>query len=157
MSELEDGGMGRPGPKGEQGRPLWSFTSFGDTGNGFLSAIGIVNAIYHRNRTGEGQFVDTSIINAALLNTSYAVGTPQGKGFERPQVDGEQFGFNAGHRLYKTKQGWLCLMCVNQSHWDELLTVLRAPKLVSDERFATDAARKKHDKELIGLIEERML
>src|ERR1043165_1996836 len=105
MSEFEDGGMGRPGPKGEQGRPLWSFTSFGDTGNGFLSAIGIVNAIYHRDRTGEGQFVDTSIINAALLNTSYAVATPEGKGFGRPRIGGDQVGYSAGHRPYNTKDG----------------------------------------------------
>src|SRR3546814_9068941 len=69
--QFEDGGMGRS-ESGVDGRPLWSFTSFGDTGNGFLSAIAICNALYHRDRTGEGQFVDTSIINAALLNTSYA-------------------------------------------------------------------------------------
>ncbi len=78
------------------GRPLWSFTSFGDTGNGFLSATAIINALYHRDRTGEGQFVDTSIINAALLNTSYAVATPDGKGFERPRIGGDQVGYSAG-------------------------------------------------------------
>src|SRR3546814_918281 len=67
--QFEDGGMGRS-ESGVDGRPLWSFTSFGDTGNGFLSAIAICNALYHRDRTGEGQFVDHSIINAALLNPS---------------------------------------------------------------------------------------
>ena len=41
--------------------------SLGDTGNGFLSAIAIVQALYHRDRTGEGQFVDTSIMYAQLL------------------------------------------------------------------------------------------
>ena len=39
--------------------PIWPVTSLGDTGNGYLSAIGIVQALYHRDRTGEGQFVDT--------------------------------------------------------------------------------------------------
>ncbi|MGH8540474.1 MAG: CoA transferase, partial [Stenotrophobium sp.] len=104
--QYEDGGMGR----GEGGRPLWSFTSFGDTGNGFLSAVAMINAIYHRDKTGEGQFVDTSIINAALLNTSYAVATPDGKGFERPRIDGMQVGYSAGHRIYETQQGWLCFV-----------------------------------------------
>ena len=42
--------------------------SLGDTGNGFLSAIGICQALYERKTTGKGQFVDTSIINATLLN-----------------------------------------------------------------------------------------
>ena len=39
----------------------------GDTGNGFFSAIGVIQALYHRRRTGEAQSVDTSILNAGLL------------------------------------------------------------------------------------------
>ena len=54
------------------GIPFWPVISLGDTGNGFLSAIAIVQALYHRDRTGEGQFVDTSIIYAQLLNASMA-------------------------------------------------------------------------------------
>lgn len=148
--QYEDGGMARGG------KPLWSLTSFGDTGNGFLSAVAMINALYHRDRTGEGQFVDTSIVNAGLLNTSYAVATPDGKGFERPQIDGMQFGYSAGHRIYETKQGWLCVVLVTQEHWDELFTVLRAPKLTIDEHFATPAARKTNDATLVKFIDERM-
>ncbi|HEY9545838.1 MAG TPA: CoA transferase [Solimonas sp.] len=106
--QFEDGGMGRS-ESGVDGRPLWSFTSFGDTGNGFLSAIAICNALYHRDRTGEGQFVDTSIINAALLNTSYAVAKPNGEGFARPRIGGLQLGYSAAHRLYETSDGWICV------------------------------------------------
>ncbi len=124
--QYEDGGMSNGG------KPLWSLTSFGDTGNGFLSAVAVIQALYHRDRTGVGQMVDTSIINAALLNTSYAVATPDGKGFERPKIDGMQYGYSAGHRLYETKQGWLCVLLLNQTHWDELLTVLGLPELVAD-------------------------
>ncbi|HEY0916735.1 MAG TPA: CoA transferase [Solimonas sp.] len=150
--QYEDGGMGRKGDNGEVGRPLWSFTSFGDTGNGFLSAVAIVNAIYHRDRTGEGQFVDTSIINAALLNTSYAVATPDGKGFDRPRIGGDQVGYSAGHRLYNTKDGWLCFVLVEQSHWDEVFTVIGKPELVTDARFATAEARAKNDAALSKMI-----
>ncbi|MDE0853773.1 MAG: CoA transferase [Nevskia sp.] len=147
--QYEDGGMDRGG------KPIWSLTSFGDTGNGFLSAVAVINAVYHRDRTGEGQMVDTSIINAALLNTSYAVATPDGKGFERPKVDGMQYGYSAGHRLYETKQGWLCVLLLNQSHWDELLTVLGLPELVTDPRFCSDEARRKNDEALAGRIADR--
>jgi crotonobetainyl-CoA:carnitine CoA-transferase CaiB-like acyl-CoA transferase len=155
--QYEDGGMGRAPKNGEPGgRPLWSFTSFGDTGNGFLSAVAMVNAVYHRDRTGEGQFVDTSIINAALLNTSYAVATPNGEGFERPRIDGMQLGYSAGHRLYETSAGWLCLVLVNQSHWDELFAVLGLSELVTDPRFATAAARKQNDEALAKLIADTL-
>lgn len=144
--QYEDGGMARGG------KPLWSFTSFGDTGNGFLSAVAVINALYHRDRTGQGQFVDTSIMNAALLNTSYAVATPDGKGVPRPRIDGEQYGYSAGHRVYETLKGWLCFVLVTQQHWDALFSVLGVPELVADKRFATADARRQNDTELGNLI-----
>ena len=57
---------------GKAGHPFWSLTSLGDTGNGFLSAMGVIQALYHRARTGEAQAVDTSILNAGLLLASMA-------------------------------------------------------------------------------------
>ena len=95
----EDGGMGAGG------RPMWSLTSLGDLGNGFLSAIGMLQAIYHRDRTGEGQFVDTSILNACLLNSSYAWLTADGHAAERPHLDAQQLGITALYRLYATAGG----------------------------------------------------
>ncbi len=93
------------------GTPLWPVISLGDTGNGFLSAIAIVQALYHRDRTGEGQFVDTSIIYAQLLNASIGWITPDGKHKgDRPQVDQMQLGWNALYRLYQcADETWLCV------------------------------------------------
>jgi len=144
--QYEDGGMH------DGGKPLWSLTSFGDTGNGFLSAVGVIQALYHRDRTGEGQMVDTSIINAALLNTSYAVARPDGSGFDRPKIDGQQYGYSAGHRLYETKQGWLCLVAAKPAHWDALLKIA---DLAGDARFATAEARARHDAELAAALAGR--
>jgi crotonobetainyl-CoA:carnitine CoA-transferase CaiB-like acyl-CoA transferase len=140
--QFEDGGMGRAGDNGEVGRPLWSFTSFGDTGNGFLSAIGIVNAIYHRDRTGEGQFIDTSIINAALLNTSYAVATKDGKGFERPRIGGDQVGYGPFHRIYETNAGWICVVAQTEAQRAALLKTVGAgdAKSIGDKLKGDSAA-----------------
>jgi crotonobetainyl-CoA:carnitine CoA-transferase CaiB-like acyl-CoA transferase len=147
--QYEDGGMAKGG------KPIWSLTSFGDTGNGFLSAVAVINALYHRDRTGEGQFVDTSIINAALLNTSYAIARPDGGGFERPRIDGMQFGFSAGHRLYETQRGWLCLVLPEPSHWQALFGALAVPGLAADARFADADARAKNDAALISILTEK--
>lgn len=151
--QYEDGGMGR----GEEGRPLWSFTSFGDTGNGFLSAVAVVQALYHRDRTGEGQMVDTSIINAALLNTSYAVATPEGKGFERPRTDGMQWGYSAGHRIYETSRGWICLVLANDAHWDGLFTATGLAELAADARFSSAASRKTNDEALCEILSAKFM
>jgi crotonobetainyl-CoA:carnitine CoA-transferase CaiB-like acyl-CoA transferase len=101
--EWEDGAVG------EGGKPIWSLTSFGDTGNGFLSAIGIIQALLHRERTGEGQFLTTNILAAGLLNTSYVWVDADGDGVERPHLDRDQFGVGPLQRLHQTADGWLCL------------------------------------------------
>lgn len=147
--QYEDGGMGRGG------RPLWSLTSFGDTGNGYLSAVAVINALYHRDRTGEGQFVDTSIINACLYNTSYAVARVDGATIERPRIDGMQFGYSAGHRLYETKKGWICLVLSTAEHWDRLFVATGLESLDVEARFATPEARHKNDDALASILAEK--
>ena len=89
------------------------------------------------------------------LNTSYAVARPDGSGFDRPKLDGEQFGFSAGHRLYQTAQGWLCVVCANQEHWDELFAAVGLPELAADERFADKAARAANDEALCQILADK--
>jgi crotonobetainyl-CoA:carnitine CoA-transferase CaiB-like acyl-CoA transferase len=148
--QYEDGGMAAGG------KPLWSFTSLGDTGNGFLSAIAIIQALYHRERSGEGQFCDTSIVNAHLLNSSYALTRSDGSGFERPHIDGQQFGYSATHRLYETAAGWLCLVLATGAHWERFCSAAGLAELRAEARFATAAARAHNDAELARLIAAKM-
>ena len=108
------------------GHPLWSLTSLGDTGNGFLSAIGICQALYERKTTGKGQFVDTSIINATLLNTSYAVAKPDGSPVDRPLLDLNQTGFDVYHRIYKTSDEWIMVTAINDAHKSALDGIIGA-------------------------------
>jgi crotonobetainyl-CoA:carnitine CoA-transferase CaiB-like acyl-CoA transferase len=110
--EYEDGGMA------DGGKPIWSLTSFGDTGNGFLAAIAIIQAITHREVTGEGQFISTSILAACLLNTSYAwVDAESGEGVDRPKVDSLMYGTSPRTRLYETADQWICLAVQNDAQW----------------------------------------
>ena len=144
--EWEDGGCAKGG------KPLWSLTSMGDTGNGFLAAIGICQALYAREKTGCGQWVETAIVNAQLLNASHAAARPDGSGFERPLLDAMQTGFSAGIRLYPTKQGWLCLSLIKDAHWSALGMGLNEPMFLPGGRFHEPAARKHADEEIARLI-----
>ena len=97
--------------------PMWSLTSLGDTGNGFLTAVGICNALMERERTGKGQFVDTSIVNACLLNTSYAVAKPDGSPVKRECLNADQTGYGDYYRLYKCADGrWIQVAAINDAH-----------------------------------------
>jgi crotonobetainyl-CoA:carnitine CoA-transferase CaiB-like acyl-CoA transferase len=143
-TEWLDGGLDNGG------RPIWPNISLGDTGNGFLSALGIVQALYDRDRTGVGQFLRTSILYAHLLNTSMAWTTADGAvAGDRPRSDAEQYGWHALYRLYETADGWLCLAALDDRSWLNLCTALTRPDLAADPRFATRDSRRQHDAELI--------
>jgi crotonobetainyl-CoA:carnitine CoA-transferase CaiB-like acyl-CoA transferase len=125
------------------GRGLWSVCSLGDTGCGFLSAIATVQAIYHRDRTGVGQFIDTSILYAHLLNTSMSWVTPNGeRSGERPSLDQMHYGWGPLCRLYRTSDGWLCIAVMTSAQWSTLCEVIGQPHLAADARFADPSVRK---------------
>jgi len=136
------------------GKPLWALTSMGDTGNGFLSAIGIIQALYDRELSGRGQFVDTAIVNACLLNTSYATITEGGEALPRPHLDPMLYGLSAGYRLYECAEGWLCVAVLTPAHWDGLDRVLDGA-LGADARFATPELRTAHDPDLCEWLSAR--
>ena len=82
----------------------------GDTGNALLAAIAVTAALYHRDRTGEGQAVATSIVNAGLLHTSYVWIHADGTPGDWRHVDGDQYGLSAFYRMYRcADEGWLFL------------------------------------------------
>jgi crotonobetainyl-CoA:carnitine CoA-transferase CaiB-like acyl-CoA transferase len=143
--EWEDGAVDAGNP------PLWSRSSMGDTGNALLAAIAITAALYHRERTGEGQAVSTSIVNAGLLHSSYAWIDADGRGTDWGHVDGDQFGMGALYRLYAcANDSWLFLAAFDPEHRKRLADVIgdRAildaddPELASNlaARFAEGAA-----------------
>jgi crotonobetainyl-CoA:carnitine CoA-transferase CaiB-like acyl-CoA transferase len=126
----------------------------GDLGNGFLAAIGIVEALYHRMRTGEGQVVETSILNACLATSSGTFAFPDGSGPHRPKLDAMQLGFNALYRLYPTADGWICLAALTQDHWRRLCVGIARPDLADDARFVDAEARAANDDDLAKLLED---
>ena len=145
--EWAEGGMD------DGGKPHWPSISIGDTGNGFLWAAAVIQALYHRDRTGEGQKVDTAIVNAHLLNVSSAWSTVDGSASgQRPKLDGMAMGWSALYRLYGGADGWLCLAVLTEPEWRNLCAAV--PELALDPRFATTGGRKQHDSELIGVLSE---
>jgi crotonobetainyl-CoA:carnitine CoA-transferase CaiB-like acyl-CoA transferase len=143
----EDGGTH------DGGKPFWSLTSLGDTGNGFLSAIGVIQALYHRARSGEAQSVDTSILNAGLLAASMASVKADGTSVPRPQLDGMQLGVHPLYRLYETADGWVCIAATKDGQWLALLDALGEPTVGDDPRFGDASARAAHRHELDEVLE----
>ncbi len=128
--------------------PIWQMTAYGDTGNGIISAAAVIQALRHRERTGEGQFVHTSILNVCMLFNATTFARPDGSGPDRDRIDAGQFGFSALQRLYETGAGWLCVYVSDDEEWDRLCDALDRDDLRADPRFAGAAARRVADAEL---------
>lgn len=132
--------------------PIWGMLGFGDTGNGILSANAVIQALRHRERTGEGQFVHTSILNASLLFNSYTYARPDGSGPDRRRIDAGQYGFSAVQRLYETAAGWICAFVRDDVEWSALTTAAGREDLLADPRFGSQASRAEHDAELAAIL-----
>jgi crotonobetainyl-CoA:carnitine CoA-transferase CaiB-like acyl-CoA transferase len=146
-TEWEDGGMARGG------RPYFSGASGGDLGNGYLSAIGIVQALYHRDRTGVGQEVHTNIVNASMFSSARVYTKPDGQRIERPTVDPELSGLTALYRLYRCRESWLCLAVFDEKQWTALTRAI--PALAGDTRFATRDLRAANDDALCAALDDQ--
>jgi crotonobetainyl-CoA:carnitine CoA-transferase CaiB-like acyl-CoA transferase len=145
--EYEDGAvrLGQP--------PFWSRVNTGDTGNGYLWSVAVVQALYERELSGRGQRVGTSILNACLLNSSYAYCRPDGRAVDRPHLDAELRGLSALYRLYKTRDEWACIAAVDEESWTALCCALDAPDLLEDPRFGSVESRALNDTELSAALE----
>ena len=98
--------------------PLYLRFGMCDTANAMLSVVGVLLALVHRARTGEGQELWTSLHDGGMVFTSDAWTGPDGAVWDRPQLDRGLHGIDALYRLYRTADdGWICVAAVTEDQW----------------------------------------
>jgi crotonobetainyl-CoA:carnitine CoA-transferase CaiB-like acyl-CoA transferase len=145
------------GPVAEGNPPLWYRYGHGDVAAAIPSVTALLMALYHRNRTGEGQFIWASIFHGTMLYTADSWLGADGTPSPRPTLDREQLGLDALYRLYETADGWLQLAAVREEHWSALCRVIRRTDLVDDPRFKTGALRTEHRAALTAVLADTFL
>lgn len=125
-------GPGRPPVK--VGAPVSDITA------GILAAMGILAAYAHKLRTGEGQMVETSLLEAAITHTYWQSAIAFATGVS-PEPLGSAHPLNAPYQAFRTADGWVNIGAANQANWLRLLDVLGAPALNDDERFSSNLKR----------------
>jgi crotonobetainyl-CoA:carnitine CoA-transferase CaiB-like acyl-CoA transferase len=126
---------------GEPGRPpAKTGNSVADINAGILAALGIVAAWSHKQRTGEGQVVDTSLMEAALQQTywhaTYAFATGAA-----PGPTGSAHILTAPYQAFRARDGWINIGGANQANWERIADVLGHPQWRDDPRFRTNSDR----------------
>ncbi len=103
--------------------PLYYRFGMCDASNAMLSVVGVLAALWHARRTGEGQELWTSLLDGGTIFTSDAL-LADGEGVDRPRLDKGQTGFGPAYRLYETQDGWVQVAALKPEEWDALCTTL---------------------------------
>lgn len=124
----------------------------GDSNAALATCTALVLALYHKRRTGEGQFLSTSMLGGNLWAYADDAVRYEGKP-PTPMTDPDLHGLNALYRFYQAGTGWVFLAAPRQKEWEALVNALERSDLLSDPRFATPEARVENDEALIGELE----
>jgi crotonobetainyl-CoA:carnitine CoA-transferase CaiB-like acyl-CoA transferase len=139
---------GEPG-----GPPAKTGNSVADINAGILAVVGILAAYAHKLKTGRGQVVDTSLMEAAIQQTYWHAAIYFATG-STPGATGSAHILTAPYQAFHAKDGWLNIGGANQANWERIAEVLGHPEWREDPRFRTNSDRMQHLDELARLMNE---
>ncbi len=114
---------------------------YGDSSSGACAALACIAALHHRERTGEGQFIDLSAVESmtSLVGDSLFSYSVNG---DVPRSDGNFHSEICPHGAYPCQMtGWISIAAASEEEWQALCTVLGEGRLAGDPRFASLALR----------------
>lgn len=134
-----------------EGRPLKAGFSIADIGTGMWATIGILVALWERQRSGEGQWIDTSLLDTIVSWQTYHAGNyfatnldPKPLGGEHPNI--------VPYQVFLASDEYFILTVGNDSLWDKFVGVMNIESL-NDVRFKHNSGRVENRKELINILE----
>jgi crotonobetainyl-CoA:carnitine CoA-transferase CaiB-like acyl-CoA transferase len=150
MTQAMSGLMSVCGPA--DGPPHRLPIAISDVGAGMFLAFGILAALEARHRTGRGQYVETSLLEAATSFCVYEAAHYFATG-ERPPRIGQAHRGSAPYQCFATADGYITIGASQQKFFEALCDLLALPKVKADPRFARNAERVAHNDALIALLE----
>lgn len=121
---------------------------------GMFAAYGIMVALFHRERTGEGQRLETSLFQGQLAQLTFQAGRFFAMGVS-PKPQGNQHPLIAPYESFRTKDGHINIAVGNNALWSTFCKVLGIENYEKDPRFETNPKRVENRPALIQVIEER--
>ncbi len=134
-----------------EGGPYRIPIAISDVAAGMNGAIGVLTALQHRNKTGEGQQVDVSLLDSALAMCVYEAANVFATG-EKPERLGQGHRGSAPYQIFQTQDGWFALGASQQRFWEDCCRIIGADQLLDDPRFTEKADRVARQQELAALL-----
>jgi crotonobetainyl-CoA:carnitine CoA-transferase CaiB-like acyl-CoA transferase len=137
------------------GDPLRSQVPWADYGTALANAVGTLLALRHRDRTGEGQLVDLSLLGTAVSFMGPVIAEAEVLGRVRPRI-GNRGCYLGPSDLYRCKDGYVYIATIMDGLWKRLLKLVGHEELLEDEELYNDFQRFEHRDRVDPLIEEWM-
>jgi crotonobetainyl-CoA:carnitine CoA-transferase CaiB-like acyl-CoA transferase len=135
------------------GPPSWVGLAIADVSTGVHAFGAIGYALFHRERTGQGQHIDVSMVDALYhCHEGNVQACANSGGAFEPTRHGAQHGMVGPMGVYRAAQGWIALLVLDRQ-WESFCRAIGQPELAVDPRFATGALRGQNKAELTALIE----
>lgn len=149
VAQAYSGLMSITGPEG--GPPCRVGSSVGDIIAGHQGAIGILSALWYRQKTGKGQHVDISMVDGlvSILENAIVRYTMTG---EIPKPLGTAHPTITPFQSFKTKDSWIITPIGNDNLWAKFCEAIGRTDLIDDPKFKTNPLRTENRKELIPIL-----
>jgi crotonobetainyl-CoA:carnitine CoA-transferase CaiB-like acyl-CoA transferase len=139
VAQAMSGFMSITGP----GRPMKAGPGIGDIVPGIMLAFGIVAALRHAERSGQGQFLDVAMYDAMLSICERIVHQHSVTGLI-PTSDGNHHPIVCPFSIFEASDGWVAIACTLESQWVELAHIMGRADLLEDPRLTTNPLRVQH-------------
>ncbi len=134
------------------GQPLKVGISITDLTTGMFACIGIITALYHRQQSGRGQYIDASMLDGQVSWLTYQAQRYWATG-DVPQRIGSAHSLIVPYQAFQAADGFINIAVGNDNLWRSFTKVMGIGHLTDDSRFVTNPARVENRAELLAIIE----
>ena len=125
--------------------------------SGLTMSFGLVSAVLSARSTGIGRDVDVNLFDTAMFNQSYMAAWSLNTDFKSERLDRSAHPILVPCQLYKTKDGWIYLMCNKESFWPVLCKKLGREDLITDPKFVNFAVRQTNRDEVTRILDKELI
>lgn len=139
----------------EDGPPTRYGVPIADISAGMFAAFAIVSALFSRERSGQGQYIDTSMLGSMVGLLTYQAGIYFATG-QAPVRTGNAHPIVAPYQTFRSADGYVNIACGNDAIFGRLCAAIGLERLLDDPRFGDNAGRIRHRAELAEELESAL-
>ncbi len=141
---------------GEEGGPPYPpMLAIGDVSTGVHGLAAVACALFYRDRTGEGQFIDVSLLDSYFHYHDWSVQTVSASGgAQKATRSGQHYPSLCPAGMFRGRDTWIFIFAWLDHHWVKFCEIMGRPELGHDPRFIDNPTRIKNRPEVIKVIEE---